>query len=57
MSWNLSFISEEDFTNANNFGPLNTAIGETQGKLQDVKDLFSKNLFENWNKIENIDDA
>ena len=50
-------VSKEDFADANNFGPLNTAIGETQEKLQNVKDLFSKNLFENWNNIENIEDA
>lgn len=50
-------VTKEDFVDANNFEPLNTAIGETQGKLQDVKDLFSKNLFENWNRIENIQDA
>ena len=50
-------VSKEDFADANNFSPLNTVIGETQEKLQNVRDLFSKNLFENWNNIENIEDA
>lgn len=50
-------VTKDDFADANNFELLNSAIGETQQKLQEVKDLFSKNLFENWNKIENIQDA
>ena len=50
-------VTKDDFVDANNFELLNSAIGETQQKLQEVKDLFSKNLFENWNKIENIQDA
>ena len=50
-------VGKEDFVDPGRFGPLNDAIGDTQSKLRDVKDLFSKNLFENWNKIENIQDA